>query len=535
MTPDHRTLPPRPATTIEAGAIEALGRGAAMGRARLLVWAAAVPALFYLAMVLMPPLNHDVAAVLDFSQRWLAGSRLYVDLIDVNPPLIFVLNLVPAAIAKWTPLAGPKALLLCLLAHAALLWRLSVALRRGRAEGAVEAAVLGACIPLLLLFAGSDFGQREVLMAMTAIPYALLAARRIEGPSVPRHLALGVAVLAAVAFALKPHFLAVPVLVEFLVLLRVGPMRALRDPVPWLMAGVWVVYLASIPVLFPAYLGHVVPLVWEYYADIHGPGPWVLLITDLMGTATVLMLVALAVAWRPGTGALAQALAAAAAGAFLSAWVQHKGWTYHVLPITILSLATLMAAGARIADRALPGARARTAAPALAALAAFGILSYGIRGGETPWRQLWFNSEQTGRLTEWLRREAFGESILVLSPDILPVYPSVNYAEARPTLRMMSIWLLQGVYRVCPEGPAPYRKSWEMNRAEFFIYRTVAEDFARAPPAAVLVTRFTHMPSCGGRFDLIDYFSRHPLFAETWQRYRPAGEIEGYRLFVRAD
>ena len=38
----------------------------------------------------LPPLNHDAAALLHFSQRWLAGERLYVDLIDVNPPLIFV-------------------------------------------------------------------------------------------------------------------------------------------------------------------------------------------------------------------------------------------------------------------------------------------------------------------------------------------------------------------------------------------------------------------------------------------------------------
>lgn len=500
---------------------------------RALQGLAAVPSLFFVVMVLMPPLNHDVAAVLDFSQRWLAGKRLYVDLIDVNPPLVFVLNLVPAWMARNLPVSAPQALLLCLLAHAALLWRLTAALRRGREEGPVEAAALSAAIPLLLVLAGSDFGQREVLMAMSAIPYALLAERRIDGAEVPRRLALAVAVLAALAFALKPHFLAVPLLVEALVLRRRGLAAALADPVPRVMAAIWLVYLVCIPLFFPAYLREVVPLALEVYGGIHGAGPFSVLVADLMGSAVLLLLLVLPIALRQEAGTLAQALGLAALGAFLSAWLQHKGWTYHVLPVTILALAAGVAAAARWADAALPAARARAAAPMLAVVAAFGIGTYAIRGGETPWRQFWFASEQTGRLTDLLRREVYGGSILVLSPEILPVYPAVTYARARPTLRTMSIWPLQGAYRACPNGPRPYRDPDEMGPTEAAMWHGVAEDFSRAPPRAVLVARFTHMPACGDRFDLIEYFSRHPLFARTWQRYRPAGEMDGYRLFVR--
>jgi hypothetical protein len=502
-------------------------------RARVLQWLSGVPALFFLVMVLLPPLNHDAAAVLDFAERWLAGGRLYVDLVDVNPPLIFILSLVPAAIARWTPLSGPQALLLCLLGHALLLWRLCLALRRERAEGPVEAAVLAAVLPLLLVVAGSDFGQRETLMAASALPYALLAARRMEGPPVAPRLALGVATLAALAFALKPHFLAVPLLVEGLVLRRVGLARARRDPVPWLMAAIWLAYLFSIPLFFPAYLKEIVPLAWEVYADIHGAGPFSVLVTELMGAATLLLLLTLPVALRRRAGSLAQALGMAAAGAFLAAWVQHKGWTYHVMPVTILCAAALAAAAAHTADHALPPERARAAAPVLAVIAAFGIGAYAIRGGETPWRQFWFHSEQTGRLTEWLRREVGGGSILVLSPEILPVYPSVNYARLRPTLRTMSTWLLQGAYRTCPAGPAPYRDPAAMGRGEAFVFRSTAEDFARDPPRAVLVSRFARMRGCPESFDLLDYFNGHPLFARTWQLYRPRGEMDGYRLFVR--
>ena len=76
-----------------------------------------------------------------------------------------------------------------------------------------------------------------------------------------------------IGFALKPHFLAIPVLVELCVALgRAREMgwpaarrASLRDPVPWSMALVWAAYAASLPLLFPQYLNFVVPLVWAVH------------------------------------------------------------------------------------------------------------------------------------------------------------------------------------------------------------------------------------------------------------------------------
>ena len=97
----------------------------------------------------------------------------------------------------------------------------------------------------------------------------------------------------------------------------------------------------------------------------------------------------------------------------------------------------------------------------------------------------------------------------------------------------MSIWPLQGAYRTCPNGPKPYHHPSQMGAGEAALWRSVAEDFDRRPPRAVLVSSFSHIRACGDRFDLIEYFSAHPLFARNWQRYRPAGTMDGYRLFVR--
>jgi len=506
-------------------------------------WPALVPALLFLPMIIAPPVNHDVAAVLTFSERWLAGERLYVDLIDVNPPLIFVLNLIPAALARLAGIDGIAALQICLFALALALWLLALRVRDRVAEGAVERVLLDVLPGLVAFGAGYDFGQRETLMAALALPYLFAASRRIDGTRPPGWLAA--ALLAAIGFALKPHFLGIPALVELAVLLALARRRGwpgvragLRDPVPWAMAAVWLAYLASLPLLFADYLNGVVPLVLEYYLDNGGQTPLALLMLPRLG-AIVLLLVPLAVlAWRlpNGRGAgLPRVLALAGLGALASALAQHKGWSYHIMPIELFTcaLATLLAA--RWLDRLGAGCRPRHAVRVGSGLAAlFGF--YLVAIGEAPWNQFTWPQSDAYALTAMLNAEAAGERVLVLSPAIAPIYPALNYAHARMTLRTMNIWLLEGAYFTCPESGRRYREVWEMGRPEFFLFRTVAEDFARAPPAAVVVDSMSAIRACDGvEFDLIEYFSRHPLFAEVWSHYALSARQGRFAVYARKD
>jgi hypothetical protein len=513
---------------------------------------ALLPALLFLPVVLSPPLNHDVAAVLQFSQRWLAGEHLYSDLIDVNPPLIFVLNLLPAAIAAYTPLDAVAALRMCLLAYGLLCWWLAVRTRDRAAEGPAERAFLDALPILFLLGGGYDFGQREHLMAVGALPYVLAAARRAGGEKPRGRIAIGV--LAGIAFALKPHFLAIPGLIELGVLasglpvgaglrrgIAVAAARWVRDPVPWLMALVWALYLASLPLVFPDYFGTVVPLVWDFYLELGGYTIWQVLIVPRLAAAYVLLLPLVWIAFRyasvplgvPG-GALPRLLGLAGLGALASAIAQHKGWSYHIVPIEFFGCAL----GAVLAARWLDRVRASVQPPgprriAAALVALFGL--YAISNGEAPWKELSYPDSDVAGLTALLKESAAGERVLVLSPAIYPIFPALNYAGVQATLRTMNMWLLQGAYDQCLPDGRRYREVWEMGRAEFFVYRTVAEDFARAPPAAVVVDMSPGIPYCSKEFDFIEYFKRHPLFAEVWSHYQLTGEWGGFRVYTLKD
>ena len=52
-----------------------------------------------LFVMLRTPLKDDVAWLLYVARRWLAGRELYVDVVEVNPPLIVWISAIPIRIA----------------------------------------------------------------------------------------------------------------------------------------------------------------------------------------------------------------------------------------------------------------------------------------------------------------------------------------------------------------------------------------------------------------------------------------------------
>ena len=50
---------------------------------------------------LRSPLKDDIAWLLYVAHRWMSGRELYVDVIEVNPPLIIWISAIPLAVARW--------------------------------------------------------------------------------------------------------------------------------------------------------------------------------------------------------------------------------------------------------------------------------------------------------------------------------------------------------------------------------------------------------------------------------------------------
>src|SRR3974377_1165239 len=57
--------------------------------------------------MLRSPLKDDIAWLLYVASRWLAGRELYVDVVEVNPPLIVWISAVPICFAGLLPTDAP--------------------------------------------------------------------------------------------------------------------------------------------------------------------------------------------------------------------------------------------------------------------------------------------------------------------------------------------------------------------------------------------------------------------------------------------
>src|ERR1700690_756656 len=51
--------------------------------------------------LLRSPLKDDIAWLLYVAHRWLAGRELYVDVVEINPPLIIWISAIPIRVAGW--------------------------------------------------------------------------------------------------------------------------------------------------------------------------------------------------------------------------------------------------------------------------------------------------------------------------------------------------------------------------------------------------------------------------------------------------
>ena len=123
-----------------------------------------------------------------------------------------------------------------------------------------------AFVLIATLAPGFSFGQREHACVLFAMPYLAAAVLRLQGGQSPRKsLAICIGLLAGIGFALKPYFLAVPALVELLLLARLG-WRSLLVRVESLVLGLTVLaYVVTAGLLIPDYLKFTIELTRSTY------------------------------------------------------------------------------------------------------------------------------------------------------------------------------------------------------------------------------------------------------------------------------
>jgi hypothetical protein len=497
------------------------------------------------AAMVAAPLNTDAGFALVTARRLLGGDRLYVDIVETNPPMIYWLFELPALAGRFVVLrddhlAGAfAAVLLALsigLAWRMLHWppRLSWAAR----SSILSVFLLAAVLPYLWQVA-----QREQIAAILVFPYTVLAARRIAGSRAATAMAIVAGLLAGVGFAIKPFFLAAWFAIEIAVFAVSRPWSWKR-PEPWIVAGMQAAFAGAV-LIGTEYLQRAVPLArawyWAYGNDglavVGAPRFWMLVLT---ASAVV---TAGRLAREKPAAAEAYIFGAAALGWLVAYASQRKGWFYHLLPAVVYTSAGLVAsilALAAIARSPAPGARlgARRlavipAAVAVAAAAAW-FIPVAARVPRTAVAALSRPYEEgLLRTAAWIEQAAAGEPVYVMSTSMFPTFPIVNLAGATFPYHYHFLWPIPALYAgpgAAPAGRSPDRQD-ALERAFF---DTVVRDLVAIPPRVLVVNRDRDQQAMNGvPFDFVAYFSRSAQFRALMQRYQLRGTYGSLEVFER--
>ena len=154
----------------------------------------------------------DIAFPLWAADRMEHGARLYVDILEINPPLFIWLDLPLTWLSRITGLGSITwyRIATSLLLFASLggcWWALNRAL--GDHPSAYRRLLWLAAAFSLLLLPRLDWGEREHLSLALTLPYILLGIARARGRPVPRGGAILAGLAAGVGIAFKPHFVLV--------------------------------------------------------------------------------------------------------------------------------------------------------------------------------------------------------------------------------------------------------------------------------------------------------------------------------------
>src|SRR3954471_20644592 len=75
-----------------------LSRGWVASAISLILLVSVVAMVLFVA--LRSPLKDDIAWLLYVARRWMAGRELYIDVVEVNPPLIIWISAIPIQVAR---------------------------------------------------------------------------------------------------------------------------------------------------------------------------------------------------------------------------------------------------------------------------------------------------------------------------------------------------------------------------------------------------------------------------------------------------
>lgn len=285
-------------------------------------------------------MSWDVSWLMEVSRRLLAGGSYANNFFENNPPLILYLYLPPVLLAKIPGISLSFALkaYISLIAFTSLTLcyqQLKSCWPKGQENSLAIFWLMLAVIYMVMPI--YEFGQREHLFFMLAMPYALLMTNRLYGHTISNHTSISIGLIAGIGFMIKPYFLFPFILMEFYYFIKVRYVRLVFRPELLTALTVFFLYADLVLIRHWDYVSIIAPFAarWNYLA-IRLPALFMLTYLPIL-PAVITLFFSLFILMRTQYKEFIIILSLFFTGAYFSYFIQGTIFYYHLYPVLAIS------------------------------------------------------------------------------------------------------------------------------------------------------------------------------------------------------
>jgi hypothetical protein len=478
----------------------------------------ALAALFLAAVVMrhVLPANPDVSWLLTVAERIWDGQRLYVDVIETNPPIAPLTYLPGIVMAR--ALGLPAEVVTDGLVFAAAFASLAIVARLLKnspvLDGVAGWPLALLCLAVLTILPAKTFGQREHIAVIELLPALALVAIRMKNQAPPLWGILAAGVGAGLTLSFKPHF-AIGILCGLAaVAVHARSWRILLMPENFIAAAIVAIYALCVVAFYPEFLSAIVPLMRDVYILV-GSSPLEMIKTSAVSIWAAALFAALQLKRAGRIDSTLLLLAATSFGFMVAFFLQRKGWPYHSYPMIAFAI---LALGYGLSLRPPPGRALGLAATAVLAITFVESI-------------VWFN---------WAFDKAFDARPLWTTiarlgphPKILAItgepglgHPLVRALQGTWVSRQQALWV-DGYLRTLQNNPArDPRLDALLDRYGAREREMLIEDIRRNEPTVVLVDNFSDQWS--------SWLHEHPDVEDLLRDYRLVATVNDIEIRAKA-
>lgn len=467
----------------------------------------------WLVFVTQLSVNGDTAWLLIAAERWLGGGDMLHDFFENNPPLSVIIHAPPVLLSWVTGLPvyiSAYAFFFGLIGLG--LYGLHALLHKIDFIGSSERlAIMAGYTAAITIMPTISFGEREHLILIGLLPFALAQLALTWGIKIPRQIAWPVFVLGGIGILLKPHYGIIPAVLLAHRFIRTKSLKKTLGPDLFILGGMTLAYIGGTWIFFPDYAHEILPDALALYITAKHPHHALLpLAQHLILFFMFLTIETVFSAYKGKKFALMAWLYVLALLCLIPYAVQMKGYYYHLIP----AMGFFLTALSYTIQGHLCLYLKKESLQKIVAFAAIFLIAY----GNTPplWNYPTHKDYMKLPLAQQLEKYCPESCTYFIFHDTLEMISQTTlYTGATHASRFSCLWFLPALYH----GVGVDAEKQKLLIEKYARY--MAEDFERYKPDVLFIlSNYEFEP--GKEFDLFEFFAPYPDFRKAVSAYRKA-------------